>query len=277
MALETRLRDHSFGSGVNLDRLRRRVVFERVLVRLEAAGAGRWVLKGGMALEVRWEDRARATRDLDLAIRDDVADATALRSLMAAALDVDPHGDWFQFETSAPRPLAADEAGRTGWRVPVAARLAGRRFAEVRIDVVARVDELASTERIVLSNALEFAGLDAAEIEAVDANQHFAEKLHALTRTYVERPNSRVRDLPDLLMLIADGLEPTPELLAVVQHVFAVRGTHQVPIDLPDPPGEWFARYSALAAELDIEARTLDAAMAELRAVWAQANAAEDG
>ena len=40
--------------------------FERLLVRLELGAPGRWVVKGGMALEMRLGDRARSTRDLDL-------------------------------------------------------------------------------------------------------------------------------------------------------------------------------------------------------------------
>jgi type I restriction enzyme S subunit len=32
-------------------------------------GPGIWVLKGGTALEVRWRERARTTKDLDLALR----------------------------------------------------------------------------------------------------------------------------------------------------------------------------------------------------------------
>jgi len=50
-------------TGLGLDRLRRGVFFERILARLEAAQPGRWVLKGGMALEVRLGDDARVTKD----------------------------------------------------------------------------------------------------------------------------------------------------------------------------------------------------------------------
>lgn len=49
-------------------RLRRRIVFERMLRRLEATSQGRWVLKGGMALEARYRERSRTTKDLDLAL-----------------------------------------------------------------------------------------------------------------------------------------------------------------------------------------------------------------
>jgi len=51
MALEHRLLARSEATGIALDRLRRRVAFERVVARLQVAEPGRWVLKGGMALE----------------------------------------------------------------------------------------------------------------------------------------------------------------------------------------------------------------------------------
>lgn len=53
MALEQRLLTQSQESGIALDRLRRRVVFQRIVTRLQRAEPGLWVLKGGMALEVR--------------------------------------------------------------------------------------------------------------------------------------------------------------------------------------------------------------------------------
>ena len=51
-ALEQRLLTRSQATGISLDRLRRRVLFERIVARLQAAEPGLWVIKGGMALEV---------------------------------------------------------------------------------------------------------------------------------------------------------------------------------------------------------------------------------
>lgn len=65
-ALENRLLARSNETGASLDRLRRRVMFERIIARIQAAEPGQWVLKGGMALEVRLRDDARLTKDVDL-------------------------------------------------------------------------------------------------------------------------------------------------------------------------------------------------------------------
>jgi hypothetical protein len=276
VALDTRLANNSRETGVDLNRLRRRVVFERLLMRLEDAQRGRWVLKGGMALEVRWRDRARATRDLDLAMTDGAASSEDLLRMLTGALELDPQGDWFQFVLGSPRVLAADEEGRPGWRVPVEARLAGRQFAKVILDVVLRMQAVGGTERLPLPGALVFAGLAPTDVAVIDRDQHFAEKLHALTRVYFGRPNSRVKDLPDLLLLIEDGLQPSSDLLAAVRRVFAVRATHEVPADLPDPPVDWAGRYAELAANLDLIANTIDRAMQDLRAFWARVRSTEE-
>jgi hypothetical protein len=250
-------------------------VFERILARLAAGDPGTWVLKGGMALELRWFDRARTTRDLDLAIRQPVADGTELRERLMTLLANDPDGDAFRFEVGAPTEISADEAGRRGWRIHVRALLAGRIFASVRIDVVARPEELAAVERIRLPSTFAFAEIEPREIDAVAPSQHFAEKLHAITRSYGERESTRVRDLVDLVMLIEDGLDAAAARSAA-EHVFAERATHDPPDVLAEPPEDWRMRYSQYAAELELEAVTLEQAMASLRAFWRSTTTARE-
>ena len=115
-ALEARLANRSRDSGIDLERLRRRAAFERLLVRLELAAPGRWIVKGGMALEVRLGDRARSTRDLDLALRDVDHDGESVRELLIGCLSEDADGDGFEFRVGPPRPISPDEAGHLGWR-----------------------------------------------------------------------------------------------------------------------------------------------------------------
>ncbi len=267
-ALEARLASGEATTVPGLERLRRRATFERLLIRLEHAMPGQWVLKGGMALEVRLGDRARSTRDLDLAVRQAGEDASTIRDHLIEALAEDPERDGFEFRVGPAKALDLDEAGRAGWRFTIDARLDGRTFANVRLDVVARTEEISRTDRVTLRSMLGFAGFPDHEVEAVDPAQHFAEKLHAFTRPHGDRANSRVKDLPDLLLLMDQGLAPTAELLATVQHVFEVRSTHDLPGTLPDPPADWTNRYATLADELGLEARTVDAAMARLRPFW---------
>lgn len=266
-SLEDRLGQRSIELGVELDRLRRRVLFERILVRLEADAPGSWVLKGGMALEVRFLNKARTTRDLDVMTRLGIAKGTELRERLLTALGNDAEGDRFVFELSNPLDLRPDEAGRPGWRFAVTGRLAGRVFGIVKLDVVARPEEVGSTERLVLPNSLAFDGFPAHDFETVSPAQHFAEKLHALTRDY-GRENTRTRDLVDLILLIENELVMPSSVMASVRLVFDQRRDHEVPSELSDPPSAWQAPYARLAAELDVGAKTLDGAMATLCAFW---------
>jgi len=269
-ALDTRLKQDADSRGIDVQWLRRRVAFERILARLVVSMPGRWVLKGGMALEIRLGERARATKDLDLALRGAELDAESARDELVTGLRADVDGDGFIFRLDDAVPLATDDAGRPGWRFPIDILLAAKLFARVRVDVVARAVEMAPTEHLRLPG-LDFARIPEHEVEVIDRAQHFAEKLHAFTRTYAGgRPSSRVKDLPDLNLLIEDGLRPSAELLDTCERLFRERATHPVPESLPDPPADWDRVYSRLAAELDTGAKTMAEAMEILRAFWAE-------
>lgn len=230
-ALEDRLAVIARERRVDLARLRRRVAFERILARLYQTSHRRWVLKGGMALEFRMGDKARTTRDLDLAVRDpDTVEAVRDTLVRELSIDLD---DGFEFRVLSTKELSPDEAGRPGWRFTLDARMAGRTFAEVRVDVVARTDEIVGTEEIVIPSLLAFASQPEIRVESVDRRQHFAEKVHAYTRSYRERPSSRVHDLADLIGFVGGGLEPDQRLAATVGHVFRTRNTHPIPDRAP--------------------------------------------
>ncbi|MDT0402802.1 nucleotidyl transferase AbiEii/AbiGii toxin family protein [Streptomyces edwardsiae] len=271
-ALETRLKQDADRSGTDLARSRRLVAFDRMAARLAEDRAGGWVLKGGAAMEFRLTGRARTTKDLDLTLRPEGgsdADGDEVRDLLIDALAPDLDGDGFRFRVGPFVPLAADTAGRGGWRFSVESHLAGKVFAGVRVDVVDRGEEIARTEFLSLPNTLGFAGTPQRAIETVDRRQHFAEKLHAFTRDYGDRPNTRVKDLVDLVLLAEDGLAGDAALVRVVRHVFAVRATHEMPAELADPPPLWRNSYPELARDLTMEVPpTLDAALALVRVLW---------
>lgn len=116
IALEQRLLNQSRASGINLDRLRRRVIFERVVARLEVAEPGQWVLKGGMALEVRLRDDARLTKDIDMGLRGTITAADELHGQLIETLTVDPFGDRFVITAGPVTQLMEDGVGHLTWR-----------------------------------------------------------------------------------------------------------------------------------------------------------------
>jgi hypothetical protein len=268
-AIEARLKIEAESTSSDYGRLRRIVVFDRIAARLSAADQG-WVLKGGTALEFRLGLRARTTKDLDLVLRSGPPDGAGIRDVLIETLAVDVDSDRFVFTVGHPIELDTDAAGNPGWRFSVDGALAGKTFAAIRMDVVLRPVELVTTERIPLPGKLAWAGIRPRTIESADRRQHFAEKLHAFTRDYGLRPNTRVKDLVDLLLLIHDGLSPDRDLQTVVRHVFTVRATHPVPTGIPDPPPTWRDEYPAIAANAALDEQDLPAALDALRAFWAR-------
>lgn len=271
MALERRLARRSAETGLGLDRLRRRVLLERIVARLDSAEPGRWVLKGGMALDVRLREDARATRDIDFGLRDDVRQAAALHERVGDALRDDPDGDGFVLAAEAPAQLRPDGAGHITWRMRVAADMADKPFGRIRIDVSPRAHELDVTDRLTLSNSLDFADIPAPAIEVVDVNRHAAEKLHALCRDYGDRGNSRVRDLVDLVILVEHDLLDRAAVGAAARRVWAERDGAEPPPGLPPLPGDWPARYERLAAEHRVRSGTFAEAVGIAAAMQAAA------
>lgn len=268
MALEQRLLTRSNETGVGLDRLRRRVVFERIIARLQAAEPGRWVLKGGMALEVRLRDDARLTKDIDLGLRDDVAGTAELHERLIDALTADPDGDGFLLTAASPTPLREDGSGHITWRVKVAVALAGKPFGGVQLDVSPQAHELDATDRMALPNSLDFAGIPAPVVEVVDVHRHAAEKFHAMLRDFGDRENSRVRDLVDLVILIEHDLLDPALVAAATTQVWAERDGIEPPAVLPPLPESWPDRYTPLAADHDLNTLTFPAAAARVEQLW---------
>lgn len=275
--LEARLVRESQDRNRDLQWLRKRVVFERMLVRLETADPGKWVVKGGIAVEIRLHGRTRATKDLDLGLREERQDGEVIREELIDALGNDPEGDWFLFAVGGMLLLTPDEAGRSGWRYPIECSLAGRVFDRVKVDVVSRPDELTATDRLPLPGTLSFAGFPRRDVEVVAPDQQFAEKLHALTRTYGDRPSTRVRDLVDLVILIEEELVSPANARSACERVFRSRDTHPLPVDIPDPPAGWADDYAKMAADVEVSVTSLPDAIVLVRAFWDETNTGTGG
>jgi hypothetical protein len=269
-ALEARLLNQARRSDVSLDRLRRRVIFERVMSRLQAAEPGDWVLKGGMALEVRLGDSARLTKDLDLGLRAADSAAEPLRERLIEALGADPYGDCFALEVAVPKRLIEDGAGHETWRVRLVAALADKQFGGIQLDISPRVHELHDTETVQLPNSLAFADVLAPEIEIIDLPRHAAEKFHAMTKDFGERENSRVRDLVDLVILREHDLLNPKRTAIAVRNVWSERERAGPPVELPPLSEGWRERYRTQATELGLRAHSLPDAVDVVRSLWAE-------
>ena len=91
-----------------------------------------------MALEVRLQDRARLTKDLDLGLRGEVGGSDVLHERLVDVLTIDASGDFFEFMGAAPVSLGEDDRGAATWRVRVIARLGGTMFGSIYLDISPR-------------------------------------------------------------------------------------------------------------------------------------------
>jgi predicted nucleotidyltransferase component of viral defense system len=232
-------------NAVSVSRLRKRVVFERLLARLQTVAPEGWYLKGGFALELRLGARARTTKDIDIDWTLGESEATELL-LDAAAREMH---DWFVFDLR--RSRADEELAGGGKRWTVRAELAGREFDSVAIDVGFRLPPVVPPDSVSASDLLAFAGIDAVIVPALAVEQHLAEKLHAYSRVYAgDQPSSRVKDLVDVVVIARTTSVDGDRLTEAVTSIFARRGTHPVPRRLPAPPSDWVRSWSVLVEHL---------------------------
>jgi hypothetical protein len=249
-ALEGRLLEHAQRTRLPLVRLRRTVVFDRFLARLLAAAPGRWVLKGGLALDLRLGTRARTTRDMDLGRHDDEAGATS-DLLQAAAAPLD---DYFTLVIERTDRLDVVLEG-AAVRYRLRAELAGRTFDTVVVDVGFGPPSGSGPDMVPGPDLLRFAGIEPVTVPIQPLEQHVAEKVHAYTRRYgtSARPSTRVKDLVDLALIASSTALFASQLKQALEETFATRGTHNLPTTFPAPPPDWVTPYRRLAQELDLD------------------------
>jgi predicted nucleotidyltransferase component of viral defense system len=271
-ALEERLRQRAEREGEPIVRLRKRVVFERCMVRLQKEPNSPWVLKGGFALELRWGNLARMTKDLDLTANVGFfgADSQSLSSL-SEKLREDlkrENEDRFVFLVAEGSEEQLPTQGVKSYRFSVEARLDGRSFEQIKVDVGVGDPLIAPLEELKGSDLLSFAEIPIPIIRATSRAQHLAEKVHALTRPFDDRLNTRVKDLADIILLLDHGLPEPPVFKRAVNEIFSFRATHEVPDRIETPSATWASSYTAMAKGLQLNETTVDEAAVRLNNYW---------
>lgn len=248
-ALEQRLKSSAI-DGEHLARKRQIIVFERFLARATHVFGEDVTLKGGLVLELRLQS-ARTTKDVDLRVGGD-PETTLDHLRRAGQLNLD---DFMRFEVRPdPRhPIIQNDGMRyEGLRYRAECRIGdkiyGRPFG---IDIAYGDPLVSEPDRVTAPDSLSFAGIEPPTLRLYPVVSHLAEKLHAYTMPR-ERPNSRVKDLPDIGLLAKTGPIDASELRVALDATFRFRHTHDVPISLPKPPPSWSPTYLEIAAESEL-------------------------
>ena len=248
-ALEDRFRARSLNSGVPLVRLRKMVAFDRFLARLFLRQTGKWIVKGGFALQLRLGDRARTTKDIDMLVLTQQQEIyPALRQ--AGYLDL---GDWFSFDVADSD--VGDGTEHTpkdfgGIRYRLQVLLDGRTFEKFHIDIGVGDLLIDPVEHLKTPAVLAFAGLEPTLVPCYSITQQIAEKLHAYSRPYVSGQSTRIKDFVDILLLAELGAIDGKSMFSAIETTFNIRKTHVTPTRLPPPPREWSRPIRRMADEV---------------------------
>ena len=254
-ALEQRLRSAS-SSGVDFGRRRQLLVFDRFLARVMAVFGDAALLKGGLVLELRLE-RARTTKDIDLRLIGSPEHVLA-ELQQAGRLDLK---DFMTFEitpdTEHPE-IQSDGMRYEGFRFRTECRLAGKLYGQrFGVDVAFGDPILGEPEIVNAEDTLAFAGVAPPALRLYPIETHLAEKIHAYTLPRL-RPNTRVKDLPDIALLGTMQPLDAKRLRLALTQTFEFRGTHAVPSSVPNPPATWSTPYGQLARENELAWITLE-------------------
>jgi len=195
-------------------------------------------LSRGYALELRFQS-ARSTIDIDLTVRRlpdaDHDPSQTVREMLqeAAAIEL---GDWFEYRIGSPvMDLTAAPYG--GARYPLEALMDRRIFSRCHLDAGIGDVLMDPLETRLCRDWMEFAGIETNEGAMIPCEQAGCrEKIHSYTLPRVT-PNSRVKDLLDLALLIGAGDLDEAELRNALQLTFDRRNTHELPDRFGTAPG----------------------------------------
>jgi hypothetical protein len=228
--------------GLAQERLRRWVSFLALCGVLErAVSAGildNYYLKGGVAMELRFAEGARATKDIDIGVPGD-REERLRRFQESLALGFDE----FTFQLKG-KALTMDKADAV--RLELSIRYRTRSWQTIEVDLgpagLGTADFIEPAVR----------GLDAmglrvpSPVRCLNLNEQVAQKLHACTGPYSQ---GRARDVLDILLIDLLGKLDIVAVRTAAEHVFTRRATHDFPPSIRIPT-EWQPELEVLAREL---------------------------
>lgn len=249
-ALEMAMKQAAKDSPIDTGRAIEGFFFHRLLCRVFYEGERGFVLKGGQGVLARTTD-ARATRDIDLLVRDADIEEGVSELKRRASIDLD---DYVSFQYAGCAPIKQSDEYRMGYTLKFDAYLGSKKMKTVPIDLV--TDEIACEEPEMIDPAdrFEMPGIVTVPYPVYTAENAMADKLCGIIERYGSRPSSRVKDLVDMVIYSLIVSFDNQRLSAVVRRELTVRKL-SVPHEfvLPKEWGELHTkRYRVLAQQTGI-------------------------
>jgi hypothetical protein len=241
--LEKKLARVAREQGIDQERLRHWVSFLALCGVLERAChediLGVYYLKGGVAMELRFAQQARATKDLDLGM-----EGTRAGRLQVLSEALRLGFDEFSFRLKA---QVRDMEQADTVRVQVSIQYRTRSWQTIEVDLgpanVGNVDLIEPCVRGLVELGIPVIS----PVRCLGLAEQVAQKLHACTGPAAA---GRARDVLDILLIDTLGKLDYPATADAARRVFEERATHAFPPEFVMPP-EWRPELETLAAELD--------------------------
>ncbi len=264
--------DYAREEGVAASRLQRWIWFMIVLAVLDRVrdehGEPLFLLKGGAAMELRFQLEARTTKDIDTVFRE------AMPSMLER-LDEALQAGWgdFTYERSEPEVITDTRSVRLA--IKLAYR--GKRWGTVQLEVAPAEGRSGDDVETLDAIGIDQFGLEGPErIPCLGIRYQIAQKHHACTAPPLESrdENLRFHDPIDLILLrglVAD--DGWPAVRDACLDTFQMRGKHSWPPELVVYPS-WPAAFAALAEDQGFDNTDVEESARQVREMIERINAA---
>ena|ERR1700733_460745 len=228
--------------GLAQERLRRWVSFLALCGVLERAVSegvlDNYYLKGGVAMELRFAEGARATKDIDIGISGERKERIVLFQ-KAVSLGFDE----FTFQLKG-KPLTMDKVDAV--RLELAIRYRTRAWQTIEVDLGPAGIGIADLVEPAIRGLATMGLRVPSPVRCLNLSEQVAQKLHACTGPYSQ---GRARDVLDILLIDMLGKLDVVAVRIAAEQVFAQRATHDFP-PFVLIPAEWQPELEVLAKEL---------------------------
>ena len=247
--------------SIDQERLRRWVSFLAICGVLERAIAdgllGTYYLKGGVAMELRFAQRTRATKDLDIGI-----EGTRASRLQTLSEVLKIGFDQFTFRV---KPQTRDMEQADTVRIQVAVEYKTRSWQTIEVDLGPATFGHTDLIEPKVHGLAELGIPITSPVRCLKLADQVAQKLHACTGPF---SSGRSRDVLDIILIDTLGELDYAETAEAARTVFRERGTHDFPPEATFP-AEWSPELEALAKDLGFPTKTASQIQVRFREIVA--------